>query len=436
MDGEFVLGIDCGTSQAKVMAVDRDGITAGFETAELGILRPGAGFAEQDPLEVWEIIHGLIRKVLSRNGIMPRQIAALGIANQRASTVMWNKKTGIPYCNAVLWIDKRAVSLASQFSRNMDSWAVERTGMYTIPNTSAMLLTWLLRNDERVMEGAARGEALFGTFNTWLLWKLTGGMAHCSDFTNMSITQLQNVKELDYDREVLRHLGIPESILPELGGPGRIYGMTHEGLFSGMKIPVAGMLGDQMAAALGQGCIRKGMVKVTYGTGCFCVMNTGNDYIPPSNGLFSPILWGRRGETAYSLEGFFEINTSDVDREGVDGIVSQTAGIIRAMEKLSGQDINILRVDGGMSRMDLLNQSLADALGIPVERPAVSEATVLGAIYQAGLTVGFWDSLEETASLWKLDKRFEPAISGPERSSSGQGSSTVNEIKCGGEADE
>lgn len=412
---KYILGIDCGTSSAKVMIADRDAVQVGFEKSELTVLIPKEGWAEQNPSAVWDTVYNLILKVLSNSDILPGQITAIGITNQRETTVIWNRKTGIPYSNAVLWTDKRAVSLTEQASEKLDSGVVERVGVYTIPNTSAMLLTWLLRNDPSVMGGVKNGEAIFGTVNSWLLWKLTGGKAHCSDFANMSVTQLQNAKNLAYDNGVLDYLQIPRPILPELKSTGEIYGVTDANLFSGLKIPITGMLGDQMAATLGQGCIKKGMVKVTYGTGCFCVMNSGKQYIPPASGLFSPVLWGDEKNPTYGMEGFFEINRDGPEKAVLDGIAYRTAVIIKNMESLTGYQIRNLRVDGGMAQNDYLNQFLADILGIPVERPAVSEATVLGAIYQAGLTVGFWDSLEETASLWKPGKRYEPMISEKER---------------------
>lgn len=415
MKKKHILGIDCGTSSAKVMIVDRGATQVGFEKSELTILIPKVGYAEQDPAAVWDTVYTLIQKAISNSNILPEQIAAIGITNQRETTVIWNKKTGIPYRNAVLWFDKRALSLTEQASEKMDSQVVERVGVYTIPNTSAMLLTWLLQNDPSVMEGVKNGEALFGTVNSWLLWKLTGGKAHCSDFANMSVTQLQNAKNLSYDDGVLNYLQIPRRILPELKSTGELYGVTDENLFSGIMIPITGMLGDQMAATLGQGCIIKGMVKVTYGTGCFCVMNSGKQYIPPASGLFSPVLWGDEKNPTYGLEGFFEINSDRTEKAVLDGIAYRTAKIIKNMESLTGYQICSLRVDGGMAKNDYLNQFLADILGIPIERPAVSEATVLGAIYQAGLTVGFWDSLEETASLWQLGKRYDPKISEQER---------------------
>ena len=412
---KYILGIDCGTSLAKVMIVDRDAVQAGFGTSELTTLKPKEGFSEQDPEDVWERIYNLMQKTLADNSLSPEQIAAIGITNQRATTIIWNKHTGIPYCNAVLWNDKRAMALTEQAASVMGSEVVERVGMYTIPNTSAMLFSWLLQNDSSINEGVKKGDALFGTVNSWLLWKLTGGKVHCSDFANMSVTQLQNAKRLAYDDHVLNYLQIPGKILPDLKSTGDVYGVTDETLFSGSRIPITGMLGDQMAATLGQGCVKKGMVKVTYGTGCFCVMNAGEKYIPPSSGLYSPVLWGDKKNPTYGLEGFFEINHEHMDEADLARIVYQTASIIKNMEKLTGNTICALRVDGGMTKNDELNQLLSDVLGITIERPSVTEATVLGTIYQAGLTVGFWSSLEETASLWCLGKKFEPKISDQER---------------------
>ena len=404
MDKKYILGIDCGTSRAKVMIVDRDANQVGLESAGLIILKPRESYVEQDPQAIWDSIYALILKVLSNNGIVPKQIAAIGITNQRETTVVWNKKTGKPYGNAVVWLDSRAEELCGKFSEKMDSLVVERVGMYTIPNTSAMILTWLLQNDPLIMEGVKKKEACFGTINSWLLWKLTGEEVHCTDIANMSITQLQNSKKLIYDEEVLNHLQIPREVLPELKGTGEIYGLTTEKLFSGAKIPVAGMLGDQMAATLGQGCVKKGMVKSTYGTGCFIVMNTGEQYLPPTNGLFSPLLWGDKEHPTYGLEGFFEIHGERTNKAVLESVVYQTTDIVKTMEKVTDQNISVLRIDGGMAKNDYLCQFQADLLGIPVERPAISEATVLGAIYQAGLTIEFWSSLEEIGSLWKLEK--------------------------------
>ncbi|MBN2788891.1 MAG: glycerol kinase [Candidatus Delongbacteria bacterium] len=415
MKKKYILGIDCGTSLIKVMIVNRDADQVGFGSTEIMTLHPKEGYAEQDPVALWDSVYNLILKTLSDNNILLGQIAAIGITNQRSSTIVWNKKTGIPYSNMVLWFDKRAGSLSEKLSGILGTETVERVGMYTIPNTSAMLLTWLLQNDPSVKEGVEKGEALFGTVNSWLLWKLTDGEVHCSDIANMSVTQFQNAKELKYDTKVLDQLDIPKEILPEIKGTGEIYGLTSEKLFFGERIPIAGMLGDQQAAVLGQGCIFSGMVKATFGTGCFCVMNVGKEYNSPANGLFSPVLLGSKKDATYSLEGFFEIEGDRDDEQILRDIAFQVRYIIKSMEDVSKHSIQILRIDGGMSENEYLCQFLADIIGIPVERPATGEATGLGAVYQAGLTIGFWNFVEETASLWKLDKRFEPKISISER---------------------
>jgi len=352
--------------------------------------------------------------------------------------------------------------------------------MYMIPNTATMLIKWLLNNDASIRDGVEKGEVCFGTINSWLLWKLTGGEVHGSDMANMSVTLLQDAKNLSYDDEVLDYFQIPREILPELRGTGEMFGTTSKELFSGVRIPVGGMLGDQMAAALGQGLIEKGMVKNTYGTGSFCVMNTGSQYNPPVSGLFSPFLWGDKDNPTYGIEGFSEICGAAVDwlknnmklidnpseteviaksvknaeplyfvhalkglatphldphargaffgittettaahvvKAVLDGVVYQTTEMIKTMETVTNYPIKTLRVDGGMAKNDYVCQFQADLLDRPVERPQTTETTVLGAIYQAGLTVSFWSSLEEISNLWKLDKRFEPNCSEQERSS-------------------
>ncbi len=408
MNRDYILGIDCGTSLVKVMIVDRNGRPVSFSSSALITLTPREGRVEQNPEEMWRTVIKTVNDALKSGNIGSEKIAAIGITNQRETTVVWNKITGRPYGNAVVWLDKRTESMCGPESEKLGPVAVIRTGMFTIPNTSAMLLTWLLRNDRQVIEGVEKGEAVFGTVNSWLLWKLTGGNEHCTDVSNMSVTQLQNAVTLDYDPGSLDVLGIPRVILPEIKGTGEVFGYTDKDIFSGHSIPVAGMLGDQMAAMLGEGCVRKGMAKVTYGTGCFAVMNTGDGYTPPGENIFSPVLWGGRSGRIYGLEGFCEIYGDHRSDEVIAETVGKATGIIRRMEKLSGRKVGILRVDGGMSKSDDLCQLQADNLNIPVERSAVSEATVLGAVYQAGITVGFWSSVEETASLWEPERRFDP----------------------------
>lgn len=374
MEKKYILGIDEGTSRVKVLIVDKGANTVGFGSSEISTVLPGEGYVEQAPHDIWNTTHELILKTLSKYKIDPPQIAAIGIANQRETTVFWNKKTGMPYGNAALWMDKRTSSLCKKVSETMNPRVVERVGMYIIPNTAAMLAKWMLDNDAS---------------------------------------------------------------------------------------------------------IREGMVKTTYGTGCFSIMNVGPTYVPPESGLFSPFLWGNKEDPTYALEGFSEIcgaavdwlmnnmnlikhpsetekiarsvkdkkpvyfvpafnglGTPELDTDArgtifgitaettsahivkavLDGIVYQATDMIKTMESVTHQKISTLRVDGGMAKNDYLCQFQADMLDLPVERPKTSESTALGAIYQAGLTVGFWNSLEEIASLWKLDKKFEPKCSEQERS--------------------
>jgi glycerol kinase/signal transduction histidine kinase/CheY-like chemotaxis protein len=415
MDKDHILAIDCGTTLIKTALVGRDGAVTGLRSEEVRTILPGEGRAEQAPEDIWNAGYCSMQKTLSASGISPRKIAAIGIANQRETVIVWNKRTGKPYRNAVLWYDRRAEELCSEMRGKIGEEGVRRTGIYSIPNTSAMLLSWLLRHCPEIRESADRGDALFGTVNTWLLWKLTGGRSHFTDISNMSVTQLQNAKKLDYDDEMLQLLKIPKNILPEIKGTGDLFGYTEESLFAGAKIPVTGMLGDQMAASLGQGCLKKGEVKSTFGTGCFSVMNAGETYYPPSNGLYSPVLWGSKKNVIYGQESFFEINRDRKNREVIEDAAYKNAEIIRSMEKSTNQKITLLRIDGGMSANDHLCQFQADILGITVERPEIFEATVLGAAYQAGVGCGFWQSYEETGKLLKVCRTFEPRISEEER---------------------
>ncbi len=408
MKKDHILAIDCGTTLVKSAVVGRDGTMRGLRSAELRTVIPKEGCAEQDPHEIWKTGYGLMLETLDESAISPNSIAAIGIANQRETAVVWNKRTGQPYRNAVLWYDRRAEELCTEFNGRIGEDGVRRTGIYNMPNTSAMLLAWLLRNGPEISKDSEKGDALFGTVNTWLLWKLTGGKSHFTDISNMSVTQLQNAKELDYDDEMTGLLNIPKNILPGIKGTGDMFGCTAGSLFGGAKIPVTGMLGDQMAASLGQGCVKKGDVKSTFGTGCFSVMNAGGTYVPPSKGLYSPVLWGSKNGATYGLESFFEITGERRDKAVIEEAACKNAEIIRKMEEFTGVRIKKILIDGGMSASDHLCQLQADILGVTVERPEIFEATVLGAAYQAGVSAGFWTSYEETSSMRKSGKLFEP----------------------------
>jgi glycerol kinase len=480
MPPKFILAIDEGTTWVKVVVLDRGGRQVAFGSAETELLHPREGRVEQDPLQLWRITYDLIQRTLSDQDLTPRDLAAIGITNQRETTLFWNRKTGLPYGNAVVWLDKRASPLVEQFHATMGPQVVDRLGMIVIPNAAALLVKWLVDHDPAIGEAVERGEACFGTVNSWLLWQLTGGEVHCSDLANMSITLLQNARTLDYDEEVLQAWRIPRNILPELKGTGEITGWTAPHLFAGERIPIAGMLGDQMAAALGQGCVEPGMVKNTYGTGSFAVMNVGPRYVPPTGGLFASFLWGTADDRTYSLEGYSEIcgaaidwlkndlklvktaeqteelaraargpgplyfvpaltglgtphldttargllwglttetKTADLVKAVLEGIAYQATDLITCMERATGERIRTLRVDGGLAQNNYVCQFQADLLGRPVERPRTTESTVLGAAYQAGLTAEFWHSPAEVATLWQLDRRFEPQIAERERHS-------------------
>lgn len=478
MEKKYILGIDEGTSWVKVLVVDRELNLGGFGTAKVPTIHPRDGYVEQSSQVLWNTTYKLMVDVLAQNGISPKQLAAIGIANQRDTTVFWNKNNGLPYGNAIVWLDNRASALCGEVSASLRSRIEKRVGMFLIPNTSAMLIKWLLENDPSIRKGVEKEEACFGTVNSWLLWNFAGGKTHCSDMANMSVTLLQDAQSLRYDDEVLDLLQIPRGILPEIRGTGEVFGNTRADLFAGEEIPIAAMLGDQMAAALGQCCVEKGMMKNTYGTGSFAILNAGSNYIPPTSGFFSPVLWGNKESPTYGLEGFFEICGAAVDwlqnnlklinapadtaklassvqggeplyfvpafkglgtphldarargavfgitaettsahlvKAVLDGIVYQTTDMVKAMEKLTNRQLSALRVDGGMANNDYVCQFQADLLDRPVERPTITESTALGAVFQAGLTVGFWSSLSEIASLWKLEKRFEPRCGENER---------------------
>lgn len=480
MQQKYILGIDEGTSWVKVLILDHEGRQVGFGSVELEPIFPQKGFWEIDPLIMWQKTRDLIFKVLSQSGVSPSQLAAIGLANQRETTVFWNKKTGRSYGNAVAWLDSRASAICEKIGPSRGRELAERTGMCVLPCAAAAIVKWLLENDPAIAEGVDRGEACFGTVNSWLLWNLTGGLEHCCDLSNMSVTLMQNARELEYDEQALATFGIPSEVLPKLRGTGEVFGWTSEDFFEGTKIPIAAMIGDQQAAALGQGCIEQGMLKNTYGTGSFCVLNTGTNYFPPAKGLISPFLWGDKERPTYGIEGFSEVcgaavdwlqckmkiiqdpseteaiavSASDCDglyfvpafkglgspvldssargaflgitldttdahmvKAVLDGVVYQTTDMVKAMESLTAKDISVLRVDGGMANNDYVCQFQADILGCLVERPVLTESTVLGAIYQAGLTVGFWSSLEETAALRQIEMVFEPKFSASERDS-------------------
>jgi len=470
---KYILGIDEGTTGIKVMIFDQTVNIISQAYSEFTQHFPQSGWVEHDANEIWEVTLKMVAEALKNGSIKPEDLEAIGITNQRETTVFWDKNTGQPVCRAIVWQDRRSLAICEALEAKDGAGIVDRTGMIIVPNDAATKIRWLLDNEPKVKAGVEKGELLYGTIDTWLVWKLTAGRAHVTDYSNASVTLLQNARNLDYDEWILNELQIPKEILPELRTSSEVYGLTDPTVFFGAEIPVAGILGDQQSAAFGQGCLEKGMAKNTYGTGSFMVMNTGDTYVPPSDGLFSPVLWSAKGRTDYGLEGMADVSGAVIQwlrdglgiindakeaeelalqvedslgvyfvpafvglgapyfdsyargtiigisrgttkhhiaRAALESMAFQVKDAFNVMEKKSGFKLTKLRADGGGAKSDFLLQFQADILGIPVERPIITETTTLGAVYAAGLAVGYWDSFEEISEFWKIEKRFEPQI--------------------------
>ena len=469
---KYVLGIDQGTTGSKAIVFDKKSNMIAQAYSEFPQYYPQPGWVEHDPMEILDVTMQVVKEALASAKIEISQVDSIGITNQRETTVFWNKETGEPVGRAIVWQDRRSLGVVEDLLA-MDPEVAARTGAPIVPNISASKIKWLLDNDEAVKAGVAEGKLLYGTIDTWLIWKWSNGSAHVSDLSNTSVTALLNATALDYDERVLEELAIPKEILPKLVPSSGIVAYTDEKIF-GAKIPIAGIAGDQQAAMFGQACVRPGMAKNTYGTGSFMLMNTGADYNPPQSGLFSPVLWTIGEETSFAFEGMADVSgavvqwlrdelqiiekteevtelaTSVEDNGGVyfvpafvglgsphfdsyargtiigltrgsgkahiaraalESMAYQVRDALKIMENSAGKKLDILRVDGGGSKNDFLMQFQADILGIPVERPIITETTCLGAAYLAGLATGYWTSLDEIEKNWQLEKRFEPQIS-------------------------
>ena len=477
---KYILGIDQGTTGTRAIIFDNDINIIGQAYSEFTQYFPKNGWVEHDAQEIWDVTHAMMAKALNIAKIKPEQIAGIGIANQRETTVFWDKKTDEPACRAMVWQDRRTLNICEDLIAKDGNAIIDRTGMIIVPNAAATKIKWYLTNNPEIKAGVDADRLLYGTMDTWLLWKLSGGKAHVTDHSNNSVTLLQNAKTLDYDDALLKTLDIPRSILPEIHSSSEIYAYTTKESFFGAEVPIAGIVGDQQGAAFGQGCMEAGTAKNTYGTGSFMVMNIGNQYVPPSDGIFSPVLWSINGKTDYGLEGMADVSAAVIQwlRDGLEIIeksediealaasVSDNLGVyfvpafvglgapyfdsyargsifgitrgtskahiaraalesmafqvrdaFKIMEKKSGLHLEKLRADGGGAKSDLMLQFQADILNVPVERPMITETTCLGAVYLAGLAVGYWDSIEQLSTFWKIEKRFEPSISESERQS-------------------
>jgi glycerol kinase len=471
---DFVLALDQGTTSSRAILFDREGTIRAVAQREFTQHFPHPGWVEHDAEEIWRGQIAVAAEVLAKANAAASKVAAIGITNQRETTVLWDRATGKPVHHAIVWQDRRTAPLCEELrAGGHEPTFSARTGLILDPYFSGTKLRWLLDNVPDARARARNGELAFGTMDSWLVWNLTGGRLHLTDSTNASRTLLFNIHSGDWDDELLALLGIPRALLPEVHDSSAIYGESVPALL-GAAIPIAGIAGDQQAATFGQACLNPGMAKNTYGTGCFMVMNTGQQALPSAHRLLTSVLWQLNGRATYALEGSVFmggaivqwlrdglgiIKSSDdvealaasvpdtggvtlvpafaglgapwwtpdaraalsgmtrgttrahVARAALEAVALQSADLLAAMTRDSGVALAELRVDGGAARNNLLMQLQADLLGVPVVRPRVTETTALGAAYLAGLAVGFWQTPEELAAHWQLERRFEPAIS-------------------------
>ncbi|MEG2353645.1 MAG: glycerol kinase GlpK [Clostridium sp.] len=479
MNKKYILSFDQGTTSSRAIIFDKKGKIVGKSQKQFTQIYPKAGWVEHDPMEIWGTQSGVAREVLERAGISTEEIAAIGITNQRETVVVWEKSTGKPIYNAIVWQCRRTASICEELIEiGMEEYIRENTGLVIDAYFSATKIKWILDNVDGAKEKALKGELICGTIDTWLIWNFTRGKVHVTDYSNASRTMLFNIESLKWDSKILELLGIPIAMMPEVKESSEIYGYTDAKTFGGAEIPIAGIAGDQQAALFGQGCFKSGMVKNTYGTGCFMLMNTGETLIRSKNGLLTTIAWGIDGKIQYALEGsifmggacvqwlrdemglirdssdseYFAskvdssngvylvpafvglgaphwdmyargiivgltrgVNRNHVVRATLEAIAYQTKDVIEAMIEDSGIDIEVLKVDGGAVANNFLMQFQSDILNVPVKRPAVIETTALGAAFLAGLAVGFWKDKEEICNVYSLDREFKSKMESNER---------------------
>lgn len=474
MEKKYIMSIDQGTTSTRAIIFDKKGQPLWTFQKELPQHFPQPGWVEHDANDIWISTLSVIAGVLIESGLKPQEIDSLGITNQRETTVIWDKKTGQPIYHAVVWQSKQTSGIADQLIADGHKEMVQKkTGLIIDSYFSATKVKWILDRVEGSRERAKNGELLFGTVDTWLIWKLTGGAAHVTDYTNASRTMLFNIYDLDWDNDILELLDIPREMLPEVKSSSEVYGHTVAYHFYGAEVPIAGIAGDQQAALFGQTCFERGMVKNTYGTGAFIIMNTGKEPIKSKNGLLTTIGYGINGEITYALEGSIFVAGSaiqwlrdgmrlfrespqsedyatrvdssenvymvpafvglgapywDQDARGaffgitrgttkehfiratVESLAYQTRDVIETMNKDSGIQTNTMRVDGGAAKNDFLLQFQSDILGTTIERSKVNETTALGAAYLSGLATGFWKDQEEIKKYWESGGIFEPEM--------------------------
>ncbi len=473
MNKKYVLALDQGTTSSRAIVFDETGSIISTAQKEFSQKFPQPGWVEHDASEIWSVQIGVAAEAVAKGKIAPQSIAAIGITNQRETTVLWERENGKPIYNAIVWQDRRTTDFCDALKRDgKDKLIKEKTGLIVDSYFSATKIKWILDNVNGARGKAEKGELCFGTIDTWLLWNLTGGEVHATDVSNASRTMLCNIQTLRWDDELLNLFDIPKNILPEIRSSSEIYGYANN-VISDARIPIAGIAGDQQSALFGQMCTQTGMVKNTYGTGCFMLMNTGARIIESKNNLLTTVAWQINGATNYALEGSVFIggavvqwlrdglgiieNSGDAEtlaaqvsdsggvyivpaftglgtphwngnargtivgltrgstaahlaRAALDSIAFQSMDVLKAMEADAGISIKELRVDGGATVNDLLMQFQADVLNTNVVRPAIIETTALGAAYLAGLAVKFWQSIDEIQSQWQINRIFAPQI--------------------------
>ena len=471
---KYIIALDQGTTSSRAIVFDKEQNILGVSQKEFTQIYPKEGWVEHDPLEIWATQYGVLQEVIAKTNISQDEVAAIGITNQRETTIVWDKNTGAPIYNAIVWQCRRTADICDNLkAKGLEGYIKENTGLVVDAYFSGTKIKWILDNVEGAREKTERGELLFGTVDTWLVWKLTNGEVHVTDYTNASRTMLYNIKDLRWDDKILEELNIPKSMLPEVRNSSEVYGYANLGGKSDVMVPIAGIAGDQQSALFGQTCFEKGEAKNTYGTGCFLLMNTGEEMIESKNGLLTTIAIGIDGNVQYALEGsvfvggavvqwlrdelklvndsadteYFATKVDDnggvyivpafvglgaphwdmyargaifgltrganrnhLIRAALESIAYQTKDLIDAMKEDVGTELKGIKVDGGASRNKFLMQFQSDILGTNVIRPIISETTALGAACLAGLAVGFWKDKEEVKKFWHKSDEFEPNL--------------------------
>ena len=468
---KYIIALDQGTTSSRCIVFDRDLNQISMSQKEFMQIFPQSGWVEQDPTDIYVSQYSVLIETLAKSGINPKEIAGIGITNQRETTIIWDKETGVPIYNAIVWQCRRTSEICEELkARGLSDYIRQNTGLLIDAYFSATKIKWILDHVEGARERAQKGELLFGTVDTWLIWKMTGGKVHVTDYTNASRTMLYNIRELKWDETILKELDIPLALLPEVCSSSEIYGTMN---IQGTEVPICGIAGDQQAALFGQTCFHKGEAKNTYGTGCFTLMNTGNDMILSKKGLITTLAASVGEKVSYAVEGSVFIggaviqwlrddlrfihesrdseyfarkvpdnggvyvvpaftglgaphwdmyargtmfgitrgtNRNHIIRASLESIAYQTKDVIDTMEEDTGIQVHSLKVDGGASANGLLMQFQSDILGIPLYRPVISETTALGAAYLAGLAVGFWKDLDDVKAHWNMGNSYTPSM--------------------------